>query len=138
MRLHLCSPPSHPRHNTAICARAPGIKAVNLRDATTAQLAGLPASAMLQPQDGLSLVPLMAGEIGPRTKPIPFRSRGRSAVIDNDYKILSFPKNLEPLTMDSLIRAKYDVLVRARGKSDSRFDRESLKGLLTHDCHVIT
>jgi len=60
---------------------------------TIAQLAGLPASAMLQPQDGLSLVPLMAGEIGPRKKPIPFRSRGRSAVIDNDYKILSFPKN---------------------------------------------
>jgi len=60
---------------------------------TIAQVAGLPASAMLQPQDGLSLAPLMAGEIGPRKKPIPFHSRGRCAVIDNDYKILSLPKN---------------------------------------------
>ena len=60
---------------------------------TIAQVAGLPASAMLQPQDGLSLAPLMAGEIGPRKKPIPFHSRGRSALIDNDYKILSFSKN---------------------------------------------
>ena len=60
---------------------------------TIAQVAGLPASAMLQPQDGLSLAPLMAGETGPRKKPIPFHSRGRSALIDNDYKILSFSKN---------------------------------------------
>jgi arylsulfatase A-like enzyme len=60
---------------------------------TIAQVAGLPASAMLQPQDGLSLAPLMAGEIGPRKKPIPFHSRSRSALIDNDYKILSFSKN---------------------------------------------
>ena len=60
---------------------------------TIAQVAGLPASAMLQPQDGLSLAPLLAGEIGPRSKPLPFHSRGRAALIDNDYKILSFSKN---------------------------------------------
>ncbi len=60
---------------------------------TIAQVAGLPASAMLQPQDGLSLVPLLTGEIGPRSKPLPFHSRGRAALIDNDYKILSLPKN---------------------------------------------
>jgi arylsulfatase A-like enzyme len=60
---------------------------------TIAQVAGLPASAMLQPQDGLSLAPLMAGEIGPRKKPIPFHSRSRSGLIDNDFKILSFSKN---------------------------------------------
>ncbi|MFP6872798.1 MAG: sulfatase/phosphatase domain-containing protein, partial [Verrucomicrobiales bacterium] len=60
---------------------------------TIAEITGLPAATMLQPQDGLSLAPLLAGEIGPRSKPLPFHSRGRAALIDNDYKILSFPKN---------------------------------------------
>ena len=60
---------------------------------TIAEITGLPASAMLQPQDGLSLAPLLTGEIGPRKKPLPFHSRGRAALIDNDYKIISFPRN---------------------------------------------
>ena len=60
---------------------------------TIAEIAKLPASAMLQPQDGLSLAPLMAGEIAMRRKPLPFHSRGRAALIDNDYKIISFPRN---------------------------------------------
>lgn len=59
---------------------------------TVAEVVGLPESSMLLPQDGLSLVPLMKEEIGPRKKALPFHSRGRSVLIDNDYKILSFPK----------------------------------------------
>jgi arylsulfatase A-like enzyme len=59
---------------------------------TIAEVVGLPESSMLQPQDGLSLVPLLEKEIGPRKKPLIFRSRARIAVIDNDWKLLSMPK----------------------------------------------
>jgi len=58
---------------------------------TIAQAAGLPASSMLQPQDGVSLKPLFSNEIGPRKKPLPFRSRDRLAIIDNEYKLISLP-----------------------------------------------
>jgi arylsulfatase A-like enzyme len=57
---------------------------------TIAQAVGLPASSILQPQDGVSLVPLLTKEIGPRKKPLIFSSRGRAAVIDNDWKIIFF------------------------------------------------
>jgi arylsulfatase A-like enzyme len=56
---------------------------------TLAEVVGLPASSMLQPQDGVSLVPLLTKEIVPRKKPLIFSSRGRAAVIDNDWKIIS-------------------------------------------------
>ncbi|MDA1045928.1 MAG: sulfatase-like hydrolase/transferase [Verrucomicrobia bacterium] len=59
---------------------------------TIAGIVGLPESSMLQPQDGLSLVPLLEKEIGPRKKPLIFRSRARIAIIDNDWKLLSMPK----------------------------------------------
>ena len=59
---------------------------------TIAEVVGLPESSMLQPQDGLSLVPLLEKEIGPRKKPLVFRSRARMAIIDNDWKLLSMPK----------------------------------------------
>ncbi len=58
---------------------------------TLAQIVGLPSSSMLQPQDGLSLVPLLAKETGSRTKPLIFQSNARMAVIDNDWKLLSQP-----------------------------------------------
>lgn len=58
---------------------------------TLAEIVGLPSSAMLQPQDGLSLVSLLAKESGPRTKSLIFRSRNRMAIIDNDWKLLSLP-----------------------------------------------
>ena len=57
---------------------------------TIAGIVDLPASSMLQPQDGVSLLPLIGKEIGPRRKPLVFSSRGRAAVIDNDWKIISF------------------------------------------------
>ena len=58
---------------------------------TLAEVCGLPKSSMVRPQDGLSLKPLFEKEIGARSKMLPFQSRGRVAVIDNDYKILSLP-----------------------------------------------
>lgn len=56
---------------------------------TIAAIVGLDDTAMLQPRDGMSIHPLLGGEIGPRAKPIPFRHTGRAAFIDNDYKLLT-------------------------------------------------
>ena len=58
---------------------------------TIAEVAGLEKSDLLKPQDGMSLAKLFLKELGPRQKPLPFRSRGRIAVVDNDYKMISFP-----------------------------------------------
>lgn len=56
---------------------------------TVAAVAGLKDAATLQPQDGISLVPLFQGESGRRDKPIGFRHTGRIALIDNDLKIIA-------------------------------------------------
>jgi len=55
---------------------------------TIAEIVGLPEGALLQPQDGMSLRALFEKELGRRPKPIPFSHGGRSALIDNDYKLL--------------------------------------------------
>lgn len=51
---------------------------------------------MLKPQDGQSLLKLFSQEVGPRKKPLPFRSRGRLAIVDNDYKMISRPSSGKP------------------------------------------
>ncbi|QDU25456.1 Arylsulfatase precursor [Anatilimnocola aggregata] len=56
---------------------------------TVSDILKLPASTRVEPVDGLSLQPLFAGEIGPRSKPIPFRFQGQAAWIDNRYKLLT-------------------------------------------------
>ena len=60
---------------------------------TIAEVAGLKKTDLLKPQDGMSLAKLFLKELGPRQKPLPFRSRGRIAVVDNDYKMISFPNS---------------------------------------------
>ena len=55
---------------------------------TLAAVAGLPAEAALQPQDGIDLQALFETEQGPRERPIGFRHTGRIALIDNDLKIV--------------------------------------------------
>lgn len=56
---------------------------------TVAAVAGLPESALLQPQDGINLLPVLQGAEGPRERPIGFRHTGRAALIDNDLKIVA-------------------------------------------------
>ena len=56
---------------------------------TLAEVAGLPASSMLQPQDGQSLHALFGKELGPRRKPIGFRGGVRGAWVDNEFKLYS-------------------------------------------------
>ena len=59
---------------------------------TIADVCDLPDNSMLTPQDGISLTPLFKKELINRKRPIVFHSRGRSALILNNHKILSFPK----------------------------------------------
>ncbi|MDZ4818555.1 MAG: sulfatase-like hydrolase/transferase [Planctomycetota bacterium] len=56
---------------------------------TVAEIVGLPASAMITPQDGVSLKPLFEKEIGPREKPIPFRFQKQTALVENQYKLVT-------------------------------------------------
>ena len=56
---------------------------------TLVDILDLPETALLQPSDGISVAPLFESEIGRREQPIPFRSRGRAALIDNEYKLIT-------------------------------------------------
>ncbi|MFT5131175.1 MAG: arylsulfatase A-like enzyme [Rhodothermales bacterium] len=56
---------------------------------TLAEIADLPATAMLKPIDGSSLRPLFDAEISKREKPLFFRHRDRGVIIDNDLKLHS-------------------------------------------------
>jgi len=58
---------------------------------TLAKVVGLKKTTRLKPQDGQSLFKLFSKEIGPRKKSLPFRSRDRMAIVDNDYKMISLP-----------------------------------------------
>lgn len=56
---------------------------------TIADLLGLPESVLLKPVDGSSLKPLLVGvEPKERAKPMFFRHTGRTAMIDNRYKLI--------------------------------------------------
>ena len=49
----------------------------------------LPKDSMLDVVDGTSIKPLFEGEIGPRSKPLPFHYRDKAALIDNNLKIVT-------------------------------------------------
>ena len=98
---------------------------------TIAEVAGLEKSDLLKPQDGMSLAKLFLKEQGPRQKPLPFRSRGRVVVVDNDYKMISFPDKgktryeLYNLTNDM---SEQDNLVKKEPKIANRL-RKKLKAI---------
>lgn len=56
---------------------------------TVAEIVGLEDSVLIEPVDGVSLAPLFAGESGARAKPMGFSHKGKAALIDNDWKILT-------------------------------------------------
>lgn len=55
---------------------------------TVAEIAGLPDSTMLKPQDGISLKGLFTDDWQKRKEPISFNCFGNSALLDNNYKLL--------------------------------------------------
>ena len=56
---------------------------------TLVDILELPKDSVLGLVDGMSIKPLLVGEIGPRTKPLPFHYQGKAALIDNDLKIVT-------------------------------------------------
>jgi arylsulfatase A-like enzyme len=54
---------------------------------TIAEIAGIPDSARIFPQDGLSVHNVMLGNASEREKPIPFRFEKGGALLDNDFKL---------------------------------------------------
>lgn len=62
---------------------------------TLAEIAGLPASVMLQPQDGISLKPLFEGPISARPAPLYFHHRQRGVLIDQDLKLIAQDNGFE-------------------------------------------
>ena len=56
---------------------------------TIADMLDLSESVLLDPVDGISLVPLFDRDISDRKKPIPFRYRKKGALIDNNYKLVT-------------------------------------------------
>lgn len=56
---------------------------------TIVDLLDLPSDTMLDLVDGMSIQPLLDGEIGPRRKPIPFHFQRKAALIDNNLKIVT-------------------------------------------------
>jgi arylsulfatase A-like enzyme len=56
---------------------------------TVAEVCGLPASAMVTPQDGTSLLELFQHELTRRSNPIPFRHTRRAAFLDNQFKLIT-------------------------------------------------
>lgn len=61
---------------------------------TVADILGLPRSVFVEPVDGESLRPLLTQELGPRRQPIAFLHRGRSALVDNRYKLVGTTADL--------------------------------------------
>ena len=56
---------------------------------TVLDILGLDDSAMTQPYDGISLLPLIKGDSSEiRPQPLGFHSEGRAAMVDNDYKLV--------------------------------------------------
>jgi len=56
---------------------------------TVADILKLPKTVLLEPVDGVSLVPLLAKEIAKREKPIPFRFHRKGALVDNNHKLVA-------------------------------------------------
>ena len=56
---------------------------------TVADILGLSDDVFVQPLDGISLKPLLTGELPQRAKPIAFRFGSKVALIDNRYKLLA-------------------------------------------------
>ncbi|MFG0265010.1 MAG: sulfatase, partial [Rhodopirellula sp. JB055] len=59
---------------------------------TLVDLLGLPGDSLTTPVDGISLLPVIQGQdeaaVSHREKPIGFRFRGNSAVVDNQWKLI--------------------------------------------------
>ncbi len=56
---------------------------------TIVDILGLPKDNLLNPIDGISLMPIFHNEIGRRIKKIPFRYKDQGVLLDNNYKLIA-------------------------------------------------
>ena len=107
---------------------------------TIAELVGLPEETMQQPQDGMSLVPLLMASEDPegRSKPIPFcyfehyQFGNGWALIDNDFKLIRWSSPAAGPTYTMGVRTSFD---EARGETlsdEQRRARDTATRLLHH------
>ena len=78
---------------------------------TIAAVAGLPASAMLKPLDGMDLTALFSEDVKERRQPLFFRHQNRGVVVDNRFKLVA-------LKMDQPKFALYNLEVDAAETTD--------------------
>jgi arylsulfatase A-like enzyme len=94
---------------------------------TIAEIVGLPETAMIQPIDGISLMPHIRGETEVRAQPMFFRQRGRAAMISDRYKLLTqdvTKENFELYEIASDHAEQHDLLQTEQGIANRM--RESL------------
>ncbi len=116
---------------------------------TLAEIVGLPDSVLLKPCDGISLRALFDRDIGPRSKPIPFRHTGRAAWIDNRYKLLTedlkkgtfqlFDLFYDPRETTDISTKRPDVAARMRSAFEewNQQVQASVAGLDYPEGHVV-
>jgi arylsulfatase A-like enzyme len=90
---------------------------------TVMEVLGLQLKSQPQPIDGVSLVPMIEGEMESRPRPIGFESGSQVALIDNRYKIISRDKGktymlfdliLDPGESNNLAQEKTEVVAAMR------------------------
>lgn len=89
---------------------------------TVVDILGLSDEVCIQPLDGISLKPLLTGELPERAKPIPFRFGSKVAMVDNRYKLLA--NNLDQGDFQLYdLQADPHETHDLRGKQPERFER---------------
>ncbi len=98
---------------------------------TLAEIVKLPASSMLNTNDGLSLKKLFDTEITTREKPIPFDCLGNQAVIDNDWKLIRLGRNENKKPKFELYNLKQDPHEKLNLFDANEAEANRMLGLLT-------
>ena len=98
---------------------------------TLAEIVKLPASSMLNTNDGLSLKKLFDTEITTREKPIPFDCLGNQAVIDNDWKLIRLGRNENKTPKFELYNLKQDPHEKLNLFDANEAEANRMLGLLT-------
>ncbi len=91
---------------------------------TVADILGLPDDVLVRPVDGISLKPLLSGEIRERRQPIPFRFGSKAALVDHRYKLVTdnlergefqlYDLEADPQETNDLSAAQPDVFARLK------------------------
>ncbi|TWT78791.1 Choline-sulfatase [Planctomycetes bacterium CA13] len=71
---------------------------------TIVEILELPDASMLEPIDGISLVPLLSQDSAKREKPLPFRFGDQGALLDNHFKLVTLDRRTDNFQLFDLKR----------------------------------